>query len=174
MTHQPLTGSQLLISLLILLVIASLTSYYADKKGRNSTAWFVLTLLFGPLVSIVLLFLPSLNKSQGDLQQRPPKNPINNLENYSKTSLASLNSQSSSEDQASQQLSFLKEDKLWYYLDEEHQQYGPISLIGLKELWNTGRVRLATYVWSEGMDKWKKIEELPDLHQALVAMKNML
>lgn len=58
-------------------------------------------------------------------------------------------------------------DVLWYYLDEQHEQQGPVSLIALRELWKTGRLLPTAFVWSKGMFQWKKVEELPDLKNEL-------
>ena len=48
--------------------------------------------------------------------------------------------------------------KAWYYLDSEHKTLGPTTLADLQKI-----ATPATYVWCEGMQDWKKIEELPDL-----------
>ena len=60
-----------------------------------------------------------------------------------------------------------EENKLWYYLDRDHQQMGPVSVIALRELWNRGELEMNQYVWSSGMDKWEKVEDLSELQNAL-------
>ncbi len=60
-----------------------------------------------------------------------------------------------------------EEEKLWFYLDKDHHQVGPVSIIALRELWNTGRLELTSYVWSEGMDQWEKVDKLPELKVVL-------
>ena len=60
-----------------------------------------------------------------------------------------------------------EEDKLWYYLDVNHHQMGPVSIIALRELWNTGLLELTSYVWTEGMLQWEKVDDLSALKEAL-------
>jgi len=52
--------------------------------------------------------------------------------------------------------------KEYYYLEGEEQK-GPFSLEDLKSKGLTGE----TYVWSDDMDNWKKLKDLPDLQQLL-------
>lgn len=172
-----LTGSELLIAFIMLIIIASITSYYAEKKGRNSTVWFILTILFGPIVPLILFFLSTLNAdgSTETVEQKKKKEEETlALLNTPTTPLQAVGSEAAANIDKNEQMAYLQEDKLWYYLDQDHRQYGPISLIGLRELWNNGKVDLNSYAWSEGMASWEKIENLPDLHKALANMKDML
>lgn len=132
------TATQLWISFAINLIIAGLTAYYAQKRGRNANGWFALGLLFSFFAPIALFLLPALGQQteQSKTELLTPKAPG-------------------------------PEDKAWYYLDEHHQSRGPVSLVALQEEWNRGRLKLESYVWCDGMDKWQKVEETPDLHKAL-------
>jgi apolipoprotein N-acyltransferase len=141
------THSNILLSFILLLVISGLTAYYAERKGRSAAAWFVIGLLISFFAPLVLFFMPSLKDQSNETlplssrnQIAPPPVPARKVMN---------------------------EDKLWYYLDLNHEQYGPVSLFALKELWDTGRLELGSYVWSEGMEKWEKVEDLSDLKAAL-------
>ncbi len=52
---------EILIAMLILVVdlgFASLCAYLAYRKGRNAYLWFLLGLLFWPIVIWIVLFLP--------------------------------------------------------------------------------------------------------------------
>ena len=60
-----------------------------------------------------------------------------------------------------------EEEKLWYYLDQNHQQVGPVSIIALRALWNRGVLELNSYVWTEGMTQWEKVDNLSDLKTLL-------
>jgi hypothetical protein len=40
---------------------------------------------------------------------------------------------------------------------------GPVSIIALRELWNRGLLELNSYVWTDGMEKWEKVDHLPEL-----------
>lgn len=50
-------------------------------------------------------------------------------------------------------------DKLWYYLDEQHQQQGPMSFSALARAWKEGKAKLETYVWHEELPEWKLLKE---------------
>jgi hypothetical protein len=115
----------------------------------------LLGFVFGVLSLIVLLLLPPVRQADegiGMKEELPAPRPASSTLEPA---------------QEPQRISYQEEEKLWYYLDQNHQQYGPISLIGLRELWNTGKVELTSYVWTEGMEKWEKVESLPDLQRAL-------
>lgn len=150
----------MLLSFILLLIIASFTSYYANRKGRNPLLWFVLGLLLGIFAPLILLFLsktkqdamPTMSVSQPDpsISRLPAAPPT-------------------PEDLLRQQ----EENKLWYYLDQEHQQIGPVSMIALRELWNRGKLDLNQYVWSEGMEKWEKVDNLPELKVILNKPQNL-
>lgn len=117
------------LSFLVLCIIGAFTGQYAEKKGRSRNFWFVLTLLLGIFAPLILWFLPSLKKE--DKTSQLPK------EAESTTS---------------------PEEK-WYYLDEEHQTLGPITLPELKQLMTNGKVDASTLVWKQGMTDWKKMGE---------------
>lgn len=144
--------TDMLYSLIGLLIIAGLTAYYASRKGKNPLLWFVFGCLIGVIAPLILFFLTFLEKSSArnavaaEKEEELPLNPlpIANTE----------------ENRESVQEKF---DTLWYYLDEEHQQIGPVSLIAIRELWHTGRLNLTSYVWAQGMPEWQKIEAIPEL-----------
>lgn len=51
---------------------------------------------------------------------------------------------------------------LWYYLDKENNQFGPMSFNALKSAWNSDEVDANTYIWNENMEEWKRLETLHD------------
>ena len=153
----------MLLSFILLLIIASFTSYYARRKGRNPLLWFVAGLLLGILAPLILLFLSKV-KQQGDgLPTMSVSQPDPALVQTPSVSV-------SPEDALRQH----EENKLWYYLDQDHQQIGPVSMIALRELWNRGKLDLNQYVWSEGMEKWEKVDNLPELKVVLNKPQNLL
>ncbi len=146
---------QFIPSLIGLLIVASFTAYYASRKGKNPFLWFLWGCLIGVLAPLTLFFL-TLYKEKERLEAEkaahlvspdpatiPPANPI----------LLSKEIE--------------QQEHLWYYLDQEHQQIGPVSIVALRELWNTGRLDLTNYVWTKGMKEWKKVDELADLKELL-------
>lgn len=56
---------------------------------------------------------------------------------------------------------------LYYYLDENHKQKGPVNLSFLKYEFQNKRINSSTYVWTESMDDWKKIENLGEIQDFL-------
>lgn len=155
----PHTNSDLILSFILLLIIATFTAYYARRKGRNPLIWFVVGVLLGIFAPLILLFFPSVKRgsesvdngtpsmkvSQPDSSHRPPQAPSEEPELKRRE----------------------EEEKLWYYLDQNHQQIGPVSIVALRELWNRGKLELNSYVWSEGMEQWERVENLPELKVAL-------
>lgn len=51
-------------------------------------------------------------------------------------------------------------NKLWYYLDSEMEQKGPVSASLLQEKIRTGHIVPDTYLWNEELDDWKPLESL--------------
>lgn len=147
----------LFFNLLFGFIIGLVAAYYAERKGRNRLAWFLLGFFFSVFALIALYFLSSLKAE--DVQKKEPSvsSPITPLS-------LSVPEHTQLPDPGLKNLG--NEDRLWYYLDQNHQQYGPVSLVALKDLWNTGMLGLRSYVWSEGMEKWEHVENLPDLIHA--------
>ncbi len=150
--------SNIVMIIIFALIIACCTAYYANRKGRNPIIWFILGILLGIIAPLILLFLPTVNGGRNVekptmsvsnpdplLRQQPPLPP---------PSPAELKHQE-------------EEEKLWYYLDQQHQQMGPVSIVALRELWNTGRLNLNSYVWTNGMSQWEKVDQLSELKVAL-------
>ncbi len=156
MPHQEPSTMQMIVSFIILVIIASLTAYYADRKGRSFTVWFILGVLLGVFAPLILFFLPSLREE--DVGEGQPTMTVSRPD----PSLELI-----SPPLAPVPVWKEEENKLWYYLDQEHQQMGPVSMIALRDMWNRGLLELNSYVWTEGMGQWQKVEQLPELKEAL-------
>ena len=148
---------KIILSFILLIIIAIFTSYYAGSQGRNSLKWFVIGLLLGILAPLILFFLPPVKKEKsGSFPSMTISPPDPSLAHLPHAVL-------SSEDLKIKE----EENKLWFYLDQNHEQVGPVSVVALRELWNRGKLELNQYVWSEGMEQWKKVEDLPELRVVL-------
>ena len=112
------------IGLIILIVIATINAYISIRKGFNWPTWFILTLLFGSLGSVILFF-----------------------SNEKKIALKKA-------------FAFPR-DGLWFYLTKDSKQIGPISSFRIEELFEIKELSHDTYVWKEGMQEWKKLENTP-------------
>lgn len=154
--------ANLIVSFIFILIIASLTAYYASTKGRNPYIWFALGALLGIFAPLILFFLSVLAPSQekgGGEPTMTVSQPDPSLQVTEKKPQAPLTPEELKRKE--------EEDKLWYYLDQNHHQMGPVSVFALRELWNSGRLELTSYVWSEGMADWTKVDNLPDLKDVL-------
>ncbi|MBA2369995.1 MAG: DUF4339 domain-containing protein [Candidatus Protochlamydia sp.] len=154
MPPHEMTTTQLIISFFILLIIATLTAYYADRKGRSFTIWFILGVLLGVFAPLILFFLSSNNgvNENNNLPAMTVSKPDPSLQPTSSPPPLELKE---------------TEDKLWYYMDKDHQQMGPVSVVALRDLWNRGLLEHTSYVWTQGMSDWLKVEQLPELKAAL-------
>lgn len=45
--------------------------------------------------------------------------------------------------------------RMWYYLDSNSQQFGPMSTNALESALREGKISLASYVWHEGQQQWE-------------------
>jgi hypothetical protein len=129
---------QTLLSILLTLILGWGCSYFAKQRGRNPLNWFIAGLFFGIFALIALFILPIRQKNEKQTLQTLP--PSKNL-----------------------QLTILTPshaEKLWYFLDEQKTQFGPMSFDALSKAWNEGKVQEHTYVWNESMDKWQRFQEV--------------
>jgi hypothetical protein len=129
---------------LICIAVGVMASHYAKQRGRNPRAWFVLGFLFGILGLIILFLLPSKKVStpvKAPEQPTPAPQPY-----FQKTLLETIHPSHS--------------EKLWYYLDQAHQQLGPMSLTALSHAWEQGKVSGKTFVWNENLTNWEHFEQV--------------
>lgn len=138
----------LLFTFLSFLCIGWLTSHYAEKRGRHPITWFFIGILFGLCGFLLLFLLPSSIKKEETVVKKKIEPVLSDsLEPFKKENIAFCTS------------------KEWFFLDQTHKQHGPIGFHILKAKWGEKTINSLTYVWSEGMDKWKKIQEMPDIQQ---------
>lgn len=145
------------LSLVLWLLLGWVTSYYAQQRGRDPLIWFLVGMFLGLIGLLLLFILPSVTNDK-------------EKEN------SSLDEQDELKEGISQtieiQPEFIQKQpeyaiSQWYYLDKERQQQGPVEFEELKKIWVDHQIDFLTYVWHEGMENWKKIEELPDLYNGL-------
>lgn len=143
---------RMFLSLALVLFFAFLSAYLAKRRGRDPVAWFMLGLLLGVFAPILLMILKPLDGS-------------------SKSSL--FDDTEENEDviltHPEERLGKEYLDKDWFYMDQEHAQQGPVSFSSLRPLWVEERITPLTYVWTEGMDNWKRIRELAGFEETLLS-----
>lgn len=126
------------------LLIGTLTAYFANQRGRDPFAWFIIGMLLG-LIGLFILFLLPIIESTEDVHEMDellPEGP----EDYVKDHY---------------------QNKEWFYVNKERKQQGPVTFLTLKKEWGKGDLQEETLVWSEGMENWSPIKELPHLKESL-------
>jgi hypothetical protein len=127
---------QTFLTILLSLVLAWGCSHFAKKRGRNPTNWFIAGLFFG-IFALIVLFLMPIRKPEAQVSPE-----------------AQL---------ALPPLTILQPDhigKLWYFIDEEKKQLGPMSFDALSKAWTEGKVREKTFVWNESMENWRQFQDV--------------
>ncbi len=128
-------------SILLGLISAFICAHFAKKRGRNPLHWFIWGVLFG-LFAVCTLFLLPVRKAVS-AAPAPPAPPIPLLQALAPTQAC----------------------KLWYYLDPEKQQRGPMSFDGLNREWSEGKLHVQSFVWNDELDNWKRLEEVVTIFQ---------
>ena len=139
---------QVFLMFVVSMFFGFVTSYYATKRGRDAFFWFWIGVFFGLLGFLFLFLLPALNK-EGEDEENEGKISDEELLLVEKSPVSPC------------------EYKEWYYFDEERQQQGPVTFVVLKKMWREGLLLPASYVWSEGLPDWEKIENCLELKDAL-------
>ncbi len=133
---------QTFLSIAFSLVLAWGCAHYARRRGRNPTTWFIAGALFGIFALITLFILPVLKAADKKVVVELPSAP--------KAPALTI-------------ISPLHTEKLWYYLDEQKKQFGPMSFDALNKAWNEGAVRERTFVWNEAMENWQHLKDVIQL-----------
>jgi len=113
------------------LIFGAASAYMARSRGKNPYLWFVLGMLFGVFGILFLLFGPKAHKTSQD------PNTID----------------------ITPQFDPKHKEHLWYYLDSENHQHGPMSLDALVGALRQGKVSDKTFVWNESLENWKPFGE---------------
>jgi hypothetical protein len=136
--------------LVLLFLIGIASAALAQRKGRDPYIWFAIGTILGLLGFILLLALPEKNSGQ-PAEKLPKQVPSVTIEALPDT--------------VHPHHEFLVKD--WYYADAKGKQQGPVSFDALRALWAKKEIGDFTFIWSEGMQEWKKIQDLPEFLQHL-------
>jgi GYF domain 2 len=148
-----------LLTMVLWTLIGIATSYIANRKGRDPYIWFALGAFFGILAMLALVLLPPV-KSEKELEQDERNKEIVERREKQMEEQEKIENAPNLEPQSI-------ETKEWFYLDNERKQQGPLSFYVINELWEGGSLTPQTYVWTEGMPEWKRVQEIPDLRDIL-------
>ncbi len=58
-------------------------------------------------------------------------------------------------------------DKMWFYLDSDRNQFGPVTFEALAQAWKEDYINESSFVWTDGMENWVKIKDHAELSSAL-------
>lgn len=142
-----------LVYLLFCLVTSILMGFFcaktANARGRNPNLWFLLGASLGLLAMLFLFVLPPKPLTAPSIQEapnkgRPPPSFI-----------------------PAEDVGSAPPKPLWYYLDKEEKQCGPMSFHALREAWEAEEISTNTYLWNETMNDWQTLESLPETLEEL-------
>lgn len=133
---------QMLIVLIFWLIFGSIASYLAKGRGRDPVAWFFLGVGLQLIALIILYMLPPLNKSDHDAS----------LELNEDQQMAEFEFPDPAKDL------YVKE---WFFVNSDRLAQGPFSFDEMQQKWADGFMGRQTYVWSEGMVDWRRIDNFP-------------
>ncbi len=129
---------QTFFTILLSLTLGLGCSHLAKQRRRSPLHWFIAGLLFGIFALIVIFILPARRRRATSHSEALPSQKIPKLALLSPS----------------------HEEKLWYFLDEQKSQMGPMSFDALSRAWVEGKIRENTFVWNESMENWQKFQEV--------------
>lgn len=144
--YADLTHMQLFLSIAFYFLIGGATAYIAKQRGRDPIIWFIIGLFLG-IFGILLLFILPPVVEEGQQTNEPPA--VNS---------STFQAPAITHD-------YLVKD--WYYYDGERTRQGPIRFEELRELWKASQINEESFVWSDGMSGWQKIEQVQNLYSHL-------
>lgn len=153
-----------LLTMILWMLMGIVTAYFANQRGRDPYIWFALGIFFGLLAMIALVLLPPLKSEEEMAIDERNKEIVERREKQ----VGEEEKLESAPDLQPQSV----ETKEWFYLDKSHQQQGPTSFFLINELWEGGDINVQTLVWTEGMPDWRKVGDVPDLHEVLVQLES--
>ncbi|NGX45262.1 MAG: hypothetical protein K940chlam2_00407 [Chlamydiae bacterium] len=113
------------------LLFGSLTAYLAQRRGKNPYLWFFIGMLLGIMGLLILIFMPKLRLKKAQ------KDPIPTVDVTPEP----------------------PKEKLWYYLDSDNKQFGPMAFEELMRAYHEATVGTETYVWNEDLEDWKHFKD---------------
>ena len=115
--------------ILVATLFGLMCAYVAKKTDRNPMLWFPVGILGGIFALVTILYLSN--------KELRPETPVAVPEKENKN----------------------LPHKMWYYLDEDQKQYGPVSSYCVHQELKDKKIDLQTLVWNEDLDDWKKLED---------------
>ncbi|NDD57637.1 MAG: DUF4339 domain-containing protein [Chlamydiae bacterium] len=136
------------LTLLIWIAFGAASAHFAKKQNRNPVIWFFIGLFLGIFGLLLLLILPLIQRLKAS-RQRQSSLPLGKVWSEKKEESPSLI-----------EIDPSLKSTLWYYLDKERTQQGPMSFNALAIAKNEGKLSSATFIWSELLPDWKPFQEV--------------
>ncbi len=114
--------------ILWIVAVGFVGAYVAKKRKLNPFFWFAVCFMLGLTALLGFIFLPFFLK-KWKKKSPPVKEPA--------ISLA------------------FPLESLWYYLEEDDTQNGPMSFLKLQQMMQEGKIQENTYIWNENFSHWK-------------------
>jgi hypothetical protein len=128
---------QLINIFLFWIFFGCLTSYIAQKKGRNPKLWFLSGLLLG-LFGVVLIYMMPAIALKPKFKAKP---------------------------RTERSEAWMK--MWYYTDPQTREQKGPMEFPDLAKDWKNKMLNDSSLVWGEGMQQWKQLAELPDVKKEM-------
>lgn len=138
---------EILLTVILWILMGGATSYFANQRGRDPFAWFLIGMLLGLLALLLLFLLPAIDQAEDERDGEVEVEGIAELQ----------------PGEVNESYRF----KEWFYLDNHNKQLGPLSFQAFKKDWLQGKISEQTFVWSEGMENWRKVQDLPGFKEVL-------
>lgn len=129
-------------------VFGLMAASLAQKRGRSPWTWFIVGFLTGVFGVIALLLISRFK--DGAKPATPEKVKVV----ISKEKL---------------ELRQRYENLLWYYLNSQREQEGPLPFVSLQELWWRGTINAGSYLWHEGLAEWQALKNFDGLQDFLAS-----
>ncbi|MBJ7449287.1 MAG: DUF4339 domain-containing protein [Parachlamydiales bacterium] len=142
------------LTFIILFGIGLLCGYLAKGRGRRSIVWFWIGLMFGLFGLAALLIMPRLKKEALKEQLVTASHSYPVVEPIIIDDVVVIHDEGIRE-------------KNWYFLDDSHAIQGPMGFLQLYDACQNDKVNDQTYVWTEGMSDWQRVDTLAALQEEL-------
>ncbi len=167
----------------------------AQARGRSAVGWAIGGFFFGCLAFILLLVLPDLKalearenrlrqqnrrlreKQRGDRRTADERYNEQNKRLRAHDIALDMDTQppalAKPEQETVSQLTshpshIESEGTEWFYATDGKQE-GPITFGAMKSLWQANHINADTLLWSQGMNDWAPVDDIPDLRGRLDA-----
>jgi hypothetical protein len=121
------------------IIFGAISAYLAKMRGKNPYLWFGLGMLFGLFGVLFLVFSPKTKKSNLSPQTQQAKYQGETID-IDPPYDPKLN------------------QFLWYFLDKDNGQHGPMSFDALHKEYRGFTVTGETFVWNETLANWQPLK----------------